>query len=47
MKLLAVDIPMAAGPDQQLFLTGDEKEYQVGGRLISELREPMVKAMAA
>ncbi|XVE90948.1 hypothetical protein DITRI_Ditri20bG0116600 [Diplodiscus trichospermus] len=42
-----VDIPMASGPDQQLFLIGDEKEYKVGGRLISELRDPVVKAMSA
>ncbi|XP_008810864.2 uncharacterized protein LOC103722180 [Phoenix dactylifera] len=47
MKLLAVDIPMASGPDQRLFLIGDEQEYQVGGGLISELRDPIVKAMAA
>ncbi|KAF2305798.1 hypothetical protein GH714_008200 [Hevea brasiliensis] len=47
MKLLAVDIPMALGPDQRLFLIGDEDEYKVGGGLISELRDPVVKAMAA
>lgn len=47
MKLLAVDIPVASGPDQRLFLVGDEQEYKVGGGLISELREPIVKAMAA
>ncbi|EMS52464.1 hypothetical protein TRIUR3_19175 [Triticum urartu] len=47
MKLLAVDIPMATGPDQRLFLVGDEQEYKVGGGLISELRDPIVKAMAA
>ncbi|XP_013601974.1 PREDICTED: uncharacterized protein LOC106309488 [Brassica oleracea var. oleracea] len=47
MKLLAVDIPMAPGPDQRLFLIGDEEEYRVGGGLISELRDPVVKAMAA
>uniref|UniRef100_A0A1J3FV74 Import inner membrane translocase subunit n=1 Tax=Noccaea caerulescens TaxID=107243 RepID=A0A1J3FV74_NOCCA len=47
MKLLAVDIPMASGPDQRLFLVGDEEEYRVGGGLISELRDPVVKAMAA
>ncbi|KAJ4828474.1 hypothetical protein Tsubulata_047175 [Turnera subulata] len=47
MKLLAVDIPMASGPDQRLFLIGDENEYKVGGGLISELRDPVVKAMAA
>lgn len=47
MKLLAVDIPMATGPDQRLFLIGDEEEYRVGGGLISELRDPVIKAMAA
>ncbi|KAL0643078.1 hypothetical protein Bca4012_041368 [Brassica carinata] len=47
MKLLAVDIPMASGPDQQLYLIGDEEGYKVGGGLISELRDPVVKAMAA
>ncbi|KAJ6348662.1 hypothetical protein OIU77_006273 [Salix suchowensis] len=47
MRLLAVDIPMASGPDQRLFLIGDEEEYKVGGGLISELRDPVVKAMAA
>ncbi|KAL8096062.1 uncharacterized protein LOC141690207 [Apium graveolens] len=47
MKLLAVDIPMAAGPDQRLFLVGDEEEYKIGGGLIAELRDPVVKAMAA
>ncbi|XP_027367514.1 uncharacterized protein LOC113873550 [Abrus precatorius] len=47
MKLLAIDVPMASGPDQRLYLIGDEEEYRVGGGLISELRDPVVKAMAA
>lgn len=47
MKLLAVDIPMAGGQEQRLYLIGDEEEYKVGGGLISELRDPVVKAMAA
>lgn len=47
MKLLAVDVPMASGPDQRLFLLGDEEEYRIGGGLISELRDPVVKALAA
>ncbi|GFY84439.1 hypothetical protein Acr_03g0012130 [Actinidia rufa] len=47
MRLVAVDIPTATGPDQRIFLTGDEEEYRVGGGLISELRDPVVKAMAA
>lgn len=47
IKLLAVDIPSALGPEQRLFLVGDEQEYRVGGGLISELRDPVLKAMAA
>ncbi|KAL5991365.1 hypothetical protein ACLOJK_012273 [Asimina triloba] len=47
MKLLAVDFPMSTGPDQRLFLIGNEEEYRIGGGLISELRDPIVKAMAA
>ncbi|KAL5711529.1 hypothetical protein ACHQM5_021973 [Ranunculus cassubicifolius] len=47
MKLLAVDVPMLSGPDQRFYLIGDEVEYKVGGGLISELRDPIVKAMAA
>ncbi|KAI3427804.1 uncharacterized protein J3R85_009022 [Psidium guajava] len=47
VKLLAVDVPMLAGPDQRLYLIGDEEEYKVGDGLISELRDPVLKAMAA
>lgn len=47
MKLLAVDIPMSSGPDQRLFLLGNEEEYKIAGGLISELRDPVVRAMAA
>jgi hypothetical protein len=47
LKLLAVDVPMASGPDQRLYLIGNEEEYRVGGGLISDLRDPVVKAMAA
>ncbi|CAL9133181.1 unnamed protein product [Musa textilis] len=47
MKLLAVDIPMASGPDQRLYVFGDEQEYRVGGGLISELKDPIAKAMSA
>lgn len=38
---------MAEGPDQRLFLIGDEEEYKLGGGLIGELRDPVVRAMAA
>lgn len=47
MKLLAVDIPMISGPDQRLFIIGNDEEYKVGGGLIGELRDPVIKAMAA
>lgn len=47
MKLLAVDIPMASGPDHRLFMIGDEEEYKVGGGLISQLIYPVLKAMTA
>lgn len=38
---------MASGPDQRLFLIGDEEEYRIGGGLIGELRDPVVKALSA
>ncbi|GAB4832091.1 hypothetical protein Ancab_006111 [Ancistrocladus abbreviatus] len=47
MKLLSVDIPMASGTNQCLFLIGDGEGYRIGGGLVAELREPVVKAMAA
>ena len=37
---------MASGPDQRLYLIGNEEEYRVGDGLIAELRDPIVKAMA-
>ena len=45
MKLLASDLPMESGPDQRLFLVGDEQEYKVCGGLISELRDTILEAM--
>ncbi|CAM6072363.1 unnamed protein product [Sphagnum tenellum] len=45
-KLLAVDIP-TAGAEHRVYVIGDEAEYRVGGGLISVLRDPVVKAMAA
>jgi hypothetical protein len=41
-----VDIP-TAGAEHRVYLIGDEAEYRVGGGLISVLRDPIVKAMAA
>ncbi|XP_051121580.1 uncharacterized protein LOC127244988 [Andrographis paniculata] len=46
MKLLAVDIQMASGPDQRLFLIGDRQEFGIGGGLMSALRNPVMKALA-
>ncbi|XP_024541133.1 uncharacterized protein LOC9648181 [Selaginella moellendorffii] len=43
-KLLAVDI---AGHEGRIYVAGDEAEYKIGGGLIAELRDPIVKAMAA
>ncbi|KAG2630054.1 hypothetical protein PVAP13_3KG517800 [Panicum virgatum] len=43
MKVLAVDIPMESGPDQRLFLVGDEQEYKVSGALISSLSEDSMR----
>ncbi|KAJ7548731.1 hypothetical protein O6H91_07G024300 [Diphasiastrum complanatum] len=46
-KLLALDLPTAEAVDQRLFVVGDEHEYKVAGGLISELRDPIIKALAA
>lgn len=45
-KLLAIDVANP-GADQRLYIVGDEVEYRVGGGLISQLRDPILKAMAA
>ena len=41
-KLLAVDVPTAAGKEQRLFLDGDDKLYTRGG-VMSELRDPFLR----
>ncbi|CAL1377424.1 unnamed protein product [Linum trigynum] len=38
---------MTSGPDQRLFLIGDEEEYKIGGGIIGELRDPVIRAMSA
>ncbi|CAG9466218.1 unnamed protein product [Pedinophyceae sp. YPF-701] len=45
MKLLAVDVPAAAGGDQRLYLEGGEAVFQRGG-VLSELRDPFLRALA-
>jgi len=47
IRLLAVDIPMAQGPDHRIFMVWGEEECKVGGGFIAELRDPIVKAMGA
>lgn len=44
-KLLAVDVPTAAGKEQRLFLDGDDKLYTRGG-VMSELRDPFLRAVS-
>lgn len=41
-KLLAIDIPTAAGPDQRLFVVGGQTIYDRGG-ILNELRDPFVR----
>lgn len=43
-KLLAVDVPTAAGKDQRLYLAGDDRIYQRGS-IIAELRDPFLQAL--
>eukprot|EP00899_Mesostigma_viride_P006051 jgi/Mesvir1/15447/Mv06629-RA.1 len=45
-KLLAVDIPTAAGPEQRIYLEGGPAEYIEWGGLIGMLRDPLIQAMA-
>lgn len=51
-KLLAVDVPTVAGVDagpgrdQRLYVVGDAGAYESSGGVISELRNPIVRAMA-
>ena len=40
-KLLAVDVPAAAGGEQRIFLEGDEAIYNRGS-VIGELRDPFL-----
>ncbi len=40
-KLLAVDVPSAAGPEQRIYLEGDERIYNRGS-VMRELRDPFL-----
>lgn len=41
-KLLAVDVPTAAGAEQRLFIEGNDQLYTRGG-VMSELRDPFLR----
>ena len=45
-QLLAIDVAIP-GAEQRIYIVGDENEYNVGGGLIGQLRDPIFKAMAA
>jgi hypothetical protein len=40
-KLLALDVPSAAGPEQRIYIEGDERIYNRGS-VIRELRDPFL-----
>lgn len=40
-KLLAVDVPSVAGPEQRIYLEGDERIYNRGS-VMRELRDPFL-----
>ena len=40
-KLLAVDVPSAAGPEQRIYLEGDERTYNRGA-VLREMRDPLL-----
>ncbi|EIE27339.1 hypothetical protein COCSUDRAFT_55352 [Coccomyxa subellipsoidea C-169] len=44
-KLLAVDVPSAAGPEQRIYLEGDERIYNRGS-VMRELRDPFLNALS-
>ncbi|KAH7435641.1 hypothetical protein KP509_06G073100 [Ceratopteris richardii] len=45
-RLLAIDVA-SPGSEQRVFIVGDDTGYKVGGGLISQLRTPILTAMAA
>ncbi len=40
-KLLAVDVPSAAGPEQRIYLEGDARTYNRGA-VLREMRDPLL-----
>ena len=45
-KLLAVDVPSVAGPEQRIYLEGDERIYNRGS-VMRELRDPFLNVRAS
>ncbi len=45
-KLLAVDVPSTAGPEQRIYLEGDERTYNRGA-VLREMRDPLLNVIAA
>ena len=44
-KLLAVDVPSAAGPEQRIYLEGDQRTYNRGA-VLREMRDPLLNVNA-
>ena len=44
-KLLAVDVPSAAGPEQRIYLEGDQRTYNRGA-VLREMRDPLLNVSA-
>ena len=44
-KLLAVDVPSAAGPEQRIYLEGDQRTYDRGA-VLREMRDPLLNVSA-
>ncbi len=45
-KLLAVDVPSAAGPEQRIYLEGDQRTYDRGA-VLREMRDPLLNVSAS
>ena len=46
VKLLAVDVAAGGSKEQRIYIVGDTDAYDKSGGVISELRDPIVRALA-
>ena len=46
VKLLAVDVAAAGSKEQRIYIVGDTEAYDKSGGVVSELRDPIVRALA-